>query len=127
MTENPGSDKGGQAQEPQAGAAPVDDRPAGDTDLTEVDEELAKAGAKDAWTDARLRQWLGFGAIGAMATQMLIADTAFFIYGFVNDWVIPSSAMHVWLVVTVLQIAIIARGITYYLFPPGGRDDDPST
>ncbi len=135
MTEDAESDKDREAsaEEAQPDELPasqvqntVDDVPAGDTDLDAVDQELAKAGAKDAWTDARLRQWLGFGGIVAMAAQMLIADAAFFIYGFTNDWVIPPSAMHVWLVATVVQLAIIARGIAYYLFPPGGRQQDAS-
>lgn len=93
---------------------------AGSTDVAAVDDELEDSTVADARTDSGLRKALGYGALAAMAAQILIADVAFFIYGFANDWDVPASAMHVWLVATVLQVAIIAQGIGRYLFPPDG-------
>lgn len=58
----------------------------GPAEVAEVDRELGKAKRKNALTDAKLRQWLGFGALGAMAIQLVVADVAFFVYGFMRDW-----------------------------------------
>lgn len=100
---------------------------AGPTSVAEVDKELQKAlkraKAANAWTDVRLRRWLGFGALVLMALQMTVANTAFFIYGFSNHWNIPVSGMQVWLAATVVQVAVIVRAVAKYLFPPDG--DEP--
>jgi hypothetical protein len=84
---------------------------------------LARARADDAETDSGLRKWLGFGALGLMAAQLVIADTAFFLYGFENAWDIPVAAINVWLGSTVVQVVVVVHTVARYLFPANGRDE----
>jgi hypothetical protein len=84
---------------------------------------LARAKADDAETDSGLRRWLGFGALGLMAAQLVIADTAFFLYGFENGWDIPVAAINVWLGSTVVQVVVVVHTVARYLFPANGRGE----
>jgi hypothetical protein len=71
----------------------------------------------------KARQELGFGrvyaygALVAMGIQVLIADGAFYIYGYENDWDIPASAIEVWLAATVVQVIGVVLVIARSLFP----------
>jgi hypothetical protein len=90
--------------------------------LAEVDANLALArvDVKNAETDSGLRRYLGFGALGVMAAQILTADTAFFLYGANNGWKIPVAAINVWLGATVVQVVIVVHTVARYLFPAAG-------
>jgi hypothetical protein len=77
---------------------------------------MARAKADDAETDAGLRRWLGYGALGIMATQLVIADAAFFWYGISNNWHIPVAAINVWLGATVVQVVVVVHTVARYLF-----------
>ena len=72
----------------------------------------------------RRRNLLGFGkfyAYGAMigmGIQVLIADVAFYIYGYENHWHIPSAAIDVWLGAVVVQVIGVVVVIARSLFPP---------
>jgi len=103
--------------------------PVGSTSVEEVDLELQKAlkkaKAANAWTDVRLRRWLGFGALFLMAAQMVAADVVFIVYGNANGWEIPVSGIQVWLGATVVQIAVIVGAVAKYLFPPDGGGPTP--
>lgn len=69
------------------------DAPAGPTSVEDVDLELQKAlkkpRAANAWTDVRLRRWLGFGALFLMAAQMVVANAVFIVYGDATQWQRP--------------------------------------
>lgn len=56
-----------------------------------------------------------------MAAQLVIADTAFFLYGFENGWDIPVAAINVWLGSTVVQVVVVVHTVARYLFPANGR------
>jgi hypothetical protein len=56
-----------------------------------------------------------------MAAQLIIADTAFFLYGLENDWEIPVAAINVWLGSTVVQVVVVVHTVARYLFPANGR------
>ncbi|HWN72204.1 MAG TPA: hypothetical protein VNN15_00185 [Solirubrobacterales bacterium] len=107
------------------------DAPAGPTSVEEVDLELQKAlkkaRAANAWTDVRLRRWLGFGALFLMASQMVTADVVFIVYGNAKGWEIPVSGIQVWLGATVVQVAVIVGAVAKYLFPPDGGGPNPET
>jgi hypothetical protein len=62
----------------------------------------------------RIALWVAY-AIGA---QVLVADLAFFIYGFGNDWHIPVEAIVAWLSAAVVQVLAVGHAITKSLFPP---------
>lgn len=108
------------------------DAPTGPASVEEVEFELQKAlkkaRAANAWTDVRLRRWLGFGALFLMAAQMVAADVVFVVYGHANGWDIPVSGIQVWLGATVVQVAVIVGAVAKYLFPPdgGGPNPEPS-
>jgi len=52
-----------------------------------------------------------------MVAQLLIADTAFYVYGFANGWDIPTAAITTWLGATVIQIVGVVLVIAKNLFP----------
>jgi hypothetical protein len=76
----------------------------------------------------KARQELGFGryyaygALAAMGVQVLIADVAFYIYGYENRWHIPSSAIDVWLGAVVVQVIGVVLVIARSLFPSTNSD-----
>jgi hypothetical protein len=76
----------------------------------------------------KAKQELGFGrfyaygALAAMGIQVLIADGAFYVYGFENHWRIPASAIDVWLGAVVVQVIGVVLVIARSLFPSTGSD-----
>lgn len=63
-----------------------------------------------------------YGALVAMGVQILIADIAFYIYGYEHvanghRWQIPVGAIQVWLGATVVQIIGVVLVIAKSLFP----------
>lgn len=64
-----------------------------------------------------LHRRIGNGALLLMVVQLFIADAAFYIYGFKNDWHIPTAAITTWLAATVIQIIGVVLVIAKNLFP----------
>jgi hypothetical protein len=64
-----------------------------------------------------LHRRVGNGALALMVGQLLIADTAFYLYGFKNGWHIPTAAITSWLAATVIQIVGVVLVIAKNLFP----------
>jgi hypothetical protein len=62
----------------------------------------------------KIAEWVSY-AIGA---QVALADIVFVVYGFGNDWHIPSQAIIAWLSATVVQVIAVGMVITKSLFPP---------
>ena len=58
-----------------------------------------------------------YGSMSAMVVQMLIADVAFFLYGYAYHWRVPVGAIQVWLGATVVQIIGVVVVIAKSLFP----------
>jgi len=92
-----------------------------------LDQDRRKVGVDRAKADLKLSKVVGYGALGLMAAQVLIADTAFFLYGFNNDWNIPAAAMDAWLAAAVIQVVGVVLVITRYLFPGSGADSAPKS
>jgi hypothetical protein len=67
--------------------------------------------------EVKLHSRVGNGALLLMVVQLLIADTAFYIYGFYNSWEIPTAAITTWLAATVIQIVGVVLVIAKNLFP----------
>jgi|ERR1019366_9511964 hypothetical protein len=99
--------------------------PTGPTGAKEVRDEVERAKHRNAKTDSRLRQYLGYGALVAMPVQLVAADYAFYRYGHAYGWKIPVEAIDGWLAATVVQIFIILRGLGRYLFPPINPKHEP--
>jgi uncharacterized membrane protein YkvI len=76
-------------------------------------------------SEVALHRRVGNGALILMVVQVLIADTAFYFYGFFNDWDIPTAAITGWLAATVIQVVSVVLVITRSLFPVD--DGDTST
>jgi hypothetical protein len=53
----------------------------------------------------------------AISIQVVIADLAFFIYGFGNDWHIPAATVGAWLGAVVIQVIAVGLVIARSLFP----------
>jgi hypothetical protein len=67
--------------------------------------------------EIKLHNRVGNGALALMVAQLVIADTAFYIYGFKNGWDIPTAAITTWLAATVIQIVGVVVVIAKNLFP----------
>jgi hypothetical protein len=68
--------------------------------------------------DIRLKRFYGYFLPSAMAAQLLIADTGFFLYAWLGrDWNVAPTIMHVWLGATVIEVVGIVLVVTQYLFP----------
>jgi hypothetical protein len=81
--------------------------------------------AKQADDDREMRKEIAERVFLAISVQVLIADIAFFIYGFANDWHIPDSAINVWLGAAVVQVIAVGMVIARSLFPSTPRRHGP--
>jgi hypothetical protein len=105
----------------EPGADPVQPAPL----LAEYDKEGAK-GKKLA--NKRAKNDLGYGRLyahgmfWAMVCQAVIADVAFYFYGFFAGWNIPVAAVQVWLAATVVQMIGVVFVIVRYLFSTSNRE-----
>lgn len=77
--------------------------------------------AKQADDDREMRKEIAERVFLAISIQVIIADFAFFIYGFANDWHIPDSAINVWLGAVVVQVIAVGMVIARSLFPSTPR------
>jgi hypothetical protein len=71
--------------------------------------------------EVKLHNRVGNGALVLMFGQVVIADAAFYIYGFTNGWEIPTAAITTWLVATVVQVIGVVLVIVKNLFPSAGE------
>lgn len=74
--------------------------------------------ARQAEDNRELRERIADRVSWAAGVQVGIADMAFLIYGFGNDWHIPGSAMSAWLAAAVIQVIAVALVIVKSLFSP---------
>jgi hypothetical protein len=100
--------------------------PTGPTGVKQVEDEVARARRRNATTDSRLRQWLGYGALIVITIQLVAVDYLFFRYAIAWDWKMPVEAIIGWLGATLGQIFVILRGLGRYLFPPINPDGTPA-
>ncbi len=77
--------------------------------------------AKQADDDREMRRDIAERVFRAISVQVLIADIAFFLYGFANDWHIPDGAINVWLGAAVVQVIAVGMVIARSLFPSTPR------
>jgi hypothetical protein len=84
-----------------------------------LDQDRRKVVVDRAKADLKLSKVVGYGALSVMGVQVLIADAAFFFYGFENHWKIPAAAIDAWLAAAVIQVIGVVLVITNYLFPAG--------
>ena len=84
-----------------------------------LDQDRRKVVVDRAKADLKLSKVVGYGALSVMGVQVLIADAAFFFYGFDNGWKIPATAIDAWLAAAVIQVIGVVLVIMNYLFPAG--------
>jgi hypothetical protein len=77
--------------------------------------------AKQADDDREMRKDIAERVFRAISIQVVIADLAFFIYGFGNNWHIPAGTVGAWLGAVVIQVIAVGLVITRSLFPTGSR------
>jgi hypothetical protein len=94
--------------------------PTGPTGPAAVEDEIERARKRNATTDSRLREWLGYGAIAGAGLQLASANVAFYLYAIHKAFDIPPEVIIGWLTATVAQVVGIVLVIAKYLFPEGG-------
>lgn len=94
--------------------------PTGPTGAQAVQEELDRGRLRDARTDSRLREWLGYGSIAGAGLVLVSANVAFYLYAIHKNFDIPPEVIIGWLTTTVVQVVGIVLVIAKYLFPEGG-------
>lgn len=80
-----------------------------------VQEAEAQAGL--ASDNRRMRGEIAERVSYAVGAQVAVADVVFLIYGFGNDWHIPSQTIVAWLTATVAEVIAVGLVITKSLFP----------
>jgi len=73
--------------------------------------------AKQADDDREMRKGIAERVFRAISVQVVIADAAFFTYGFWNHWNIPGSTISAWLGAVVVQVIAVGLVIARSLFP----------
>jgi len=95
-------------------------------DLLDLEEHRSEVALKQLALDNQqmrielVGRWGKWVLIGT-GVQVLIADSAFFVYGCRNDWRIPVAAIDGWLSATVVQVIAVALVIAKSLFPENDR------
>lgn len=89
--------------------------PGGPLDSLPPDDPLAREAAQD---ELRFRKVYAGGLFIAMASQLISANVAFYLYAFWGvSWDVNPSVMHVWLAATVVEVIGITAIVTRFLFP----------
>jgi hypothetical protein len=73
--------------------------------------------AKQADDDRAMRKDIAERVFRAISVQVVIADVAFLIYGFGNEWHVPAGTIGAWLGATVIQVIAVGLVIARSLFP----------
>lgn len=82
-----------------------------------LDEDRRRVRVERARSDLKLSKVVGYGALGLMSAQLIVADAAFYFYGFWNSWHVPAAAVEIWLAAIVVQVVGVVLVITNHLFP----------
>lgn len=85
-----------------------------------VKEYETHAGQAD--DDRAMRKDIAERVFQAIRVQVVIADAAFLLYGFWNDWEIPGSTISAWLGAAVVQVIAVGLVIARSLFPSHRKD-----
>lgn len=83
----------------------------------DIDHRKRKAEADNAELDVNLKKIIGRAALVLMGLQVVIADMAFFFYGFALEWDVPEAVIIGWMTATVVQVIGVVLIIARHLFP----------
>jgi hypothetical protein len=81
------------------------------------EERLTELTVQDRRQRVQLKRHLAYGAFAAVGLQLLVANAAFYVYGFANAWEIEPEVMVAWLSATVVETIGIVLIIARNLFP----------
>jgi hypothetical protein len=88
-----------------------------------LEEDRRKAAGERLRISIRLAKLIGYGALIAVVIQVVLADVAFFLYGFTNHWHIPAAAISAWLAAIVIQVVGVVMVVAKDIFPGGAKDE----
>jgi hypothetical protein len=112
--DKPGSDPGTAAD--KSSAITISDAKPAPT-LAEHEAEKQRIANEKARNELGYGKVYAYGALAAMALQVLIADVAFYLYGHAYHWRIPVGAIQFWLGAIVVQVIGVVLVIAKSLFP----------
>jgi hypothetical protein len=113
----------GVRDKPGSGSETSADSPAAISDakptptLAEHEAEKQRIANEKARNELGYGKVYAYGALTAMAIQVLIADAAFYLYGHAYHWRIPVGAIQFWLGAIVVQVIGVVLVIAKSLFP----------
>jgi hypothetical protein len=85
-------------------------------------DEIAQIDAESRGVDLLLQKVVGYGALGLMLSQLVVANIVFLKYAGAVGWsVLPTGAIQAWLAATVVQVIGVVIVIARCVFPSGGR------
>ena len=85
-------------------------------------DEIAKIEAESRGVDLRLQKIVGYGTLGLMLAQLVVANYVFLKYAAAKGWAnLPTGAIQAWLAATVVQVIGVVLVIARCVFPSGGR------
>lgn len=82
-----------------------------------LEEDRRKAASERLQISVKLAKLIGYGALIAVTVQVVLADIAFFVYGFENGWKIPAEAISAWLAAIVIQVIGVVLVVAKDIFP----------
>jgi hypothetical protein len=89
-----------------------------------LEEDRRRAAGERLKISIKLAKLIGYGALIAVVVQVVLADVAFFVYGFANHWKIPAAAISAWLAAIVIQVVGVVMVVAKDILPGGVRDED---
>jgi hypothetical protein len=116
--------EGSEADTPSEATAQIRallDRARGGPDVQELQSlpsRMEHLRTTDYEQDIQLKKIYALVLLSGLGIQLVIANAAFFLYGFVGvDWKIDPNVMQVWLAATVVEVVGVVLVVTRYLFP----------
>jgi hypothetical protein len=87
-----------------------------------LEADRRKASSERLKLSVKLAKLIGYGALVAVVIQVVLADAAFYIYGFLNHWKIPAASISAWLAAIVVQVVGVVMVVAKDIFPGGTRE-----
>jgi hypothetical protein len=118
------SEEGGESGDPSLGPSGKDaDEVLGSAKAVSKIEERGRAlETEKSKVDLTLQRFVGYGGLGLMVAQLVVANLVFVKYADAKGWSqLPTGVIQVFLAATVVQVIGVVLIVARSVFPEGGR------